>query len=51
MLKPGGFLALEIEYRQGAAVSKLLHAAGLTGVNVKKDAQGLDRIAVGKMLE
>jgi release factor glutamine methyltransferase len=51
MLKPGGYLALEIEHRQGPAVSKLLHAAGLAGVNVKKDAQGLDRIAIGKMLE
>ena len=49
MLKPGGFLALEIEYRQGAEVSKLLHAAGFSGVNVKKDAQGLDRFAIGKM--
>jgi release factor glutamine methyltransferase len=51
MLKPGGYLALEIESRQGPAVSKLLHAAGFSGVYVKKDAQGLDRIAIGKMLQ
>ena len=51
MLKPGGFLALEIEYRQGAEVSRLMHAAGFQGVNVRKDAQGRDRIVVGKMLE
>jgi release factor glutamine methyltransferase len=50
-LKPGGWLALEIERRQGAAVSGLLHAAGFSGVHVKKDASGLDRIATGKMLE
>ena len=51
MLKPGGYLALEIEYRQGPVVSQMLHAAGFQGVNIKKDAQGLDRIAIGKMLE
>ncbi len=51
MLKPGGFIALEIECRQGPAVARMLNAAGFSGVNVKKDAQGLDRIAVGKMLE
>jgi release factor glutamine methyltransferase len=49
MLKPGGYLALEIESRQGAAVSKLLHAAGFEGVLIKKDASGLDRIAVGRL--
>jgi release factor glutamine methyltransferase len=51
LLKPGGHLALEIEYRQGPAVSKLLHAAGFTGVAIKKDASGLDRFAIGKMVE
>lgn len=51
MLKPGGFLALEIEARQGPAVSKLLHAAGFEGVLIKKDASGRDRIAVGRMAE
>ena len=51
MLKPGGFIALEIEHRQGAAVSKLLHAAGFSGVNVRKDASGRDRIAAGRLPE
>lgn len=51
MLKPGGYLALEIETRQGPAVAALLGAAGFTGVHVKKDASGHDRIAVGKMIE
>jgi len=49
MLKPGGFIALEMEHRQGPAVSKLLHAAGFTGVAIKKDAQGLDRFAIGRL--
>jgi len=49
MLKAGGFIALEMEHRQGAAVSKLLHTAGFTGVATKKDAQGLDRFAIGRL--
>jgi release factor glutamine methyltransferase len=49
MLKPGGFIVLEMEHRQGPAVSKLLLAAGFTGVAVKKDAQGLDRFAMGRL--
>jgi release factor glutamine methyltransferase len=49
MLKPGGFIALEMEHRQGHAVSKLLHAAGFAGVVIKKDAQGLDRFAIGRL--
>lgn len=48
-LKPGGWLALEIGAKQGPAVAKLLHAAGLQGVLVKKDAQGLDRVALGRL--
>ena len=49
LLKPGGFLALEIETRQGAAAAKLLHAAGFEAVLVKKDFSGHDRIAVGRL--
>jgi release factor glutamine methyltransferase len=48
-LRPGGWLALEIGSKQGPAVAKLLHGAGLSGALVKKDAQGLDRIAVGRL--
>jgi release factor glutamine methyltransferase len=47
-LKPGGFIALEIERRQGAAVAKLLRAAGFGGVTIKKDVSGLERFALGK---
>ena len=48
-LKFGGFIALEIESRQGPTVSALLHAAGFSGVVVKKDASGHGRFAIGKM--
>ena len=47
MLKPGGILAMEIGAKQGAAVSKLFAAAGLESVVIKKDAQGLERFAIG----
>lgn len=49
MLKPGGWLAMEIGSKQGPAVSKLFAAAGLEGVHVKKDAQGLERFAIGSL--
>jgi len=50
MLKPGGFIALEIEHRQGPAAAELLTAAGFQDVAVKKDAQGLDRFALGRKM-
>ncbi|MEK7382373.1 MAG: hypothetical protein AAB262_03710, partial [Elusimicrobiota bacterium] len=50
MLTPGGFLALEIEHRQGPEVAALMQAAGFQGVAIKKDAAGLDRIAVGRKM-
>ena len=50
MLKVGGFLALEIEHRQGPAIMKLLRAAGFSGVLVKKDASGHDRFAFSRKM-
>ena len=50
MLSGGGFLALEIEHRQGPAVSKLLSDTGFSGVQIKKDASGCDRFAVGRKM-
>lgn len=47
-LKPGGYIVLEIGSGQGVAVQGLLEKGGFAGVHVKKDLQGLDRIAVGK---
>ncbi len=49
MLKPGGILAMEIGAKQGSAVTKLFAAAGLEGVVIKKDAQGLERFAIGAL--
>ncbi len=49
MLKPRGSLALEIGSKQGPAVSKLLDEAGFEDRFIKKDAAGLDRIAVGRL--
>lgn len=49
MLKAGGVLAMEIGSKQGPAVAKLFTAAGLIGVSVKKDAQGLERFAFGSL--
>ncbi len=51
LLKAGGFIALEIESRQGEAASKLLAFAGFTAVYLKKDVSGHDRFAIGKMVE
>jgi release factor glutamine methyltransferase len=48
LIKEGGYLALEIESRQGLAVSKLLHANGFEDVLIKKDAQNHDRFAIGR---
>jgi len=49
MLKPGGVLAMEIGSKQGPAVTKLFAAAGLKSIVIKKDAQGLERFAIGAL--
>src|SRR5690606_6971731 len=41
---PGGWIALEIGWGQGEAVSALVHTAGLGTPIVKKDLAGLDRV-------
>ena len=46
-LKIGGKLYFEIGYDQGEAVSALMREAGFTGVTVKKDLSGLDRVVFG----
>jgi release factor glutamine methyltransferase len=51
LLKPDGYLVLEIESRQGLVVTQLLNKSGFTGVVLKKDAQGHDRIVTGKMIK
>jgi len=49
MLKAGGILAMEIGSKQGPAVTKLFAAAGLEGIVIRKDAQGLERFAIGTL--
>lgn len=46
-LKKGGALLFEIGYDQGEAVSELMKEAGFTGVTVKQDYAGLDRVVYG----
>lgn len=47
-LTDGGKLFFEIGYDQGEDVKKLMEQAGFTGVTVKKDLAGLDRVVFGK---
>lgn len=47
-LVPGGWLVLEIGYRQGPAVAALLEEQGLSAVEVRTDLAGHDRIAVAQ---
>lgn len=47
-LAPGGRLLLEIGPTQGAAVAGLLKAAGLTGVEIRKDMDGRDRVVAAR---
>ena len=46
-LKPGGVFALEIGYDQAVSVIALLEEAGLQGVTLTKDYNGLDRVVSG----
>ena len=46
-LKDGGKLYFEIGHDQGGDVKKLMEQAGFTGVTVKKDLAGLDRVVFG----
>jgi release factor glutamine methyltransferase len=45
-LKPGGVLVMEIGAEQGPSVRELLERTGGKDVAIRKDFQGLDRIAV-----
>lgn len=46
-LKSGGLMAFEIGDTQAAAVSGLLRQHGFTGLSVRKDLAGLDRVVFG----
>lgn len=46
-LAPGGLLAVEHGYDQGAAVRALFHAAGLVRIETRRDAAGHPRVCLG----
>lgn len=48
LLKPNGYMAVEIGYNQGIQVKELFENAGLTNVKVIKDYAGLDRVVIGR---
>ncbi|MBF0480810.1 MAG: peptide chain release factor N(5)-glutamine methyltransferase [Desulfovibrionaceae bacterium] len=45
-LSPGGFVAAEIGWTQGEAVSGIFGAAGFESIRVRKDLAGLDRVVL-----
>jgi len=47
-LKPGGWVVLEIGARQGESVRRILKSAGFEDHEIRKDLQGLDRIALAQ---
>ena len=48
-LLPGGRLIMEIGMDQGKAVCAMMREAGFTGVSVRKDLAGRDRVVMGKL--
>ncbi|MDD7363326.1 MAG: peptide chain release factor N(5)-glutamine methyltransferase [Peptoniphilus sp.] len=48
-LYPGGYLVFEIGSGQGSAVSRLMTEGYFSGVEVRKDFSGLDRVVVGRL--
>ena len=50
-LRPGGWLAVEIGWRQGAAVQAIFRAAGYGTVACIPDLEGRDRVTVGQKPE
>lgn len=47
-LRPGGWLAVEIGWAQGAAVRGIFEAAGYRNVAVRQDLAGKDRVVLGQ---
>jgi len=48
LLKPGGWLALEIGYHQQPAVEALLRIGGYTGIDFIPDYQAIPRVAIAQ---
>lgn len=49
-LENGGYLIFETGYDQAADVTKLMRLQGFTGIHVKKDLAGLDRVVYGRYI-
>jgi len=47
LVRPGGLVAVEIGFDQGADVTDLFHQAGLVDVGTKRDLAGHDRVVYG----
>lgn len=48
VLRPGGWLAVEIGWKQGAAVEAIFRAAGCQNVACIPDLEGRDRVVIGQ---
>ena len=49
LVRPGGLVAFEIGYDQGASVSALMRARGLSGIAIEQDLAGHDRVVLGAL--
>lgn len=49
VLKPGGYLFMEIGHDQARPVADLLAGIGFSDVQIRKDLSGKDRIAIGRL--
>jgi release factor glutamine methyltransferase len=49
-IKAGGTLAVEVGSEQGIQVGAILVGAGLTGIDIRKDLAGLDRVVIGHQI-
>jgi len=49
-LEPGGELIVEVGSEQGFEVGAILSNAGFTGIDIRKDLAGLDRVVIGHQI-
>lgn len=49
-LKPHGEVIVEVGSEQGIEVGAILSAAGFTGIDIRKDLAGLDRVVIGHQM-
>ncbi len=50
-LRPGGYLLVEMGYRQGPAVTAIFEEAGFVDVSIRRDLGGRDRVVSGRRPE